>query len=390
MNDKKSIGEKVRALGLAQSSTYEEAKRYLLPGGVADQIASMQASLKPFESLRQQLDAIANPFRDIQASLAASDASRSFRETAAKLGGLDAIYQSVTGANMASALEEMKRNMGLSQAVELSSMMGSYQQERRKLLEQLLPQPDSAMAEYFNEYSSGIKAAAIKAAAAQSAQWLSSSKAITAEIERFINPQGVASLRAYWERMTQVDVGFAAEPTPTEYDRRTEVGSEVVTLVQGVAKEISSAQTQQEAADRIVLAIEGIKEPLYQKLLLSIFYPFLLAMLFSYANPYVDFHVKKSLEGASTQSANKQVKEAAREAVGDLRLLQDYRFVTAHSLAVRTEPKARGQAVGQIRRGQTVLVLDKERDFTLVTWRSEDGNIEVKGWVFSRYLNRFQ
>ena len=160
--------------------------------------------------------------------------------------------------------------------------------------------------------------------------------------------------------------------------------------MQGVVKEISTAQTKQEAADRIVLAIEGMKEPLHQKILQVIFYPFLLALLFSFVNSYVDFHVKKSLEGASTQAANKQVKEAAREAVGDLRLLRDYRFVSAQSLAVRSEPKARGQALGQLRLGQTVHVLGKEGDFTLVVWQSEDGNSELKGWVFSRYLKRFQ
>ncbi|MEF9949464.1 MAG: SH3 domain-containing protein, partial [Comamonas sp.] len=124
--------------------------------------------------------------------------------------------------------------------------------------------------------------------------------------------------------------------------------------------------------------------------LASIFLPILFFLASPFWNSYVDFHVKKNREGTSTQATNKQVKEAAREAVGDLRLLHDYRFVTAQSLAVRAEPKARGQALGQLRLGQTVHVLGKERDFTLVAWRSEDGNAELKGWVFSRYLKRFQ
>ena len=83
------------------------------------------------------------------------------------------------------------------------------------------------------------------------------------------------------------------------------------------------------------------------------------------------------------------MKEAAREAVGDVRILSDFRFVSAQSLAMKNGPKARAPVVGQLRFGQTVRVLERERDFTLVVWRSEDGKVELQGWVFSRYLKRF-
>ena len=63
--------------------------------------------------------------------------------------------------------------------------------------------------------------------------------------------------------------------------------------------------------------------------------------------------------------------------------------MSAQSLALRLGPKAKAQAIGNLRFGQTVRVLDKERDFTLVVWRSEDGKVEIQGWVFSRYLKRF-
>lgn len=124
-------------------------------------------------------------------------------------------------------------------------------------------------------------------------------------------------------------------------------------------------------------------------MLFTVFVPVLIGILFTFVNPIGDFYVKKLLEDTPKQEATKNIKNAARETVGDIRLLKDFRFVGTESLALRNAPKAKAVTVGQLHFGQTVRVIEKERDFTLVSWQSEDGKIELQGWVFSRYLKRF-
>ena len=91
-----------------------------------------------------------------------------------------------------------------------------------------------------------------------------------------------------------------------------------------------------------------------------------LVMLFT---PVFDFYVKRALEASSKQEANKNMREAGREAVNDLRLLREHRYVRAKHLAVMVAPKARGAVVGNLQFGQIVRVVESERDFSLVTWR---------------------
>lgn len=388
MNDKNNPIGNGQALGLITASTYEEAMRNLVSGGIADRLASMQSVLKPLEGMREQLDALVNPYREIQAAIAASDPSRGIREAAAKLGGIDAIFQGVTGANMSSALEDMRRYTGITNFKELFTATDSHFRSRPKLFDQYLS-INATTAKHLEEL---IGRRTYMDAAEQNAEWISSSKAMQASLERLMNPLGVASAQAYWESMVKASERYGAEGGLEESQLlgAEGMGEEIGQLVHGVAEGISKALTPQEAVDQIVQGFKAAQEPQHRWILVGIFWPILLLLLSPIWNSYVDFHMKKSLEGASTQSANKQVKEAAREAVGDLRLLHDYRFVTAQSLTVSSEPQARGQALGQLRLGQTVHVIGKERDFTLVTWRSEDGNAQLQGWVFSRYLKRFQ
>ena len=75
-----------------------------------------------------------------------------------------------------------------------------------------------------------------------------------------------------------------------------------------------------------------------------------------------------------------RVREALTDAPG---------FVSAQTLTLKAAPKARASVVAQLRFGQPVRVRETNRDFTLVACRAEDGEVELQGWVFSRYLRRF-
>lgn len=248
--------------------------------------------------------------------------------------------------------------------------------------------PSKMAAKYLEELTGSN---ALKLAAEQATKWGAPYRDLTGALERFKDPLGISSARALLESMTKASEHFGVGRL-LEKDalpESAEAHEEVVHLVQSVTKGVSKALTLQEAVDQIVQAIRATKEPLHQRLLVTILWPVLFAIVFAFVNPVADFYVKKWLEGTPKQEATKQVKEAAREVVGDVRLLNDYRFVSAQSLALKSGPKAKAPIVGQFRFGQTVRMLEKERGFTLVVWQSEDGKVELQGWVFSRYLKRF-
>jgi hypothetical protein len=93
--------------------------------------------------------------------------------------------------------------------------------------------------------------------------------------------------------------------------------------------------------------------------------------------------------GESPQAAKKSVQENARATVGSIEILAEYRYVTAKTLSVRQNTKARSSEIGCLSFGIAVRLLKKEKDFALVRWTDKDSGAEIQGWVFSRYLGKF-
>ena len=147
--------------------------------------------------------------------------------------------------------------------------------------------------------------------------------------------------------------------------------------------------------DRLFEAIKSTQDTKLQRLLWSILVPVLIGLVMAMVTPVSDFYVKKWLEGSSSrQESTKVIKQEARRAVDDVRLISDYRFVDIAKekpLVVRTKPSAKAPRVGELRFSQVVYVVEttSKKDFTLVEWRSDDGTASLKGWVFSRYLKKF-
>lgn len=338
------------------------------------ELASMQTAFRSWEGIRKQIGTIEN----LRGILAATE----------KMGLPADISRRVVPESLSSLIEKIQFNP------EIGNIL-------KKIEPISLPLPVSIgiigsgisnnpiIGEYFKSVVGNLK---IQPAGSISEKWSASDGALISAIENFKRSFADSSMQELWAGVAKASDFYdvdETQPEPSLLDAdgaREEIGQ----LVYGVTEGISKALTTQEAVDMIIQGVNSAREPRNRWILVSIFFPLLLWLVSPFFNSYVDFHMKKNLEGTSTQATNKQVKEAAREAVGDLRLLRDYRFVTAQSLAVRAEPKARGQTLGQLRLGQTVHVLGKERDFTLVTWRSEDGSAQLQGWVFSRYLKRFQ
>ncbi|WP_431049667.1 SH3 domain-containing protein [Roseateles sp. L2-2] len=152
---------------------------------------------------------------------------------------------------------------------------------------------------------------------------------------------------------------------------------------------VEAQPTLQDALNQILAAIDRNQQPRLQLYLVGVLLPILLMAFNLVLAPVADFHLKQALEATKPEN-KKGVQVVARQAVSDVRLLKELRFVGAKRLQVMASARARGAVVGQLRFGQVVRVVEKERDFTLIVWKSEDGKAELQGWVFSRYLERFK
>lgn len=371
MTDIKNLMGGAGQLELAEAAE-RAAKLYRLPAGFEAQLTALDARMKPWREIVKRLEGF-DPYRGIRAAME-------------KSGLMDKTLNGVTQTYMSAYLAQLQSNPGLNSAIKQVAEVDSAITAGVARFAQAFTQ-NASLAKLLKDND------ARRAIMAAAADWNAfHARGLAGITERLRSSHGDSSLQALLEHMAKASEPHEQEELLAAAQMLDEEGAveEVALLALDATEGISKALTSQEAVDQIVRAIVATQEPRHRWILVALLFPLLLFFASPFWNSYVDFHVKKGLEGASTQDANKQVKEAAREAVGDLRLLRDYRFVTAQSLAVRAEPKARGQVLGQLRLGQTVHMLGKEGDFTLVVWQSEDGNAELKGWVFSRYLKRFQ
>jgi hypothetical protein len=343
------------------------------------ELAALKVAMRPTEAIRRQLDAL-GPTSGIQAAM------EQHQVASARLSALRAVESS--------ALGQLRKFAGNSSSAARFVALAPALFARTKAIEEMFS-PSKLAAKYIEELTANR---ALQLAANQATRWRVHHSELIGAFERFQEPLSVSSARAFLESMAKASEPFGARrllEDASQLSASDEAREDAANLVRGITEGVSNALTAQEAVDQIVQAIQATKEPLHQKLLYIILVPLLIAIVFAFVNPIADSYVKKWMEGASKQGtpkqeATKQVRAIAREAVGDVRLLNSFRFVSAQSLALKSGPRANARVVGQLMFGQLVRVLEKERNFTLVVWSSEDGEVELQGWVFSRYLKRFK
>jgi hypothetical protein len=215
-------------------------------------------------------------------------------------------------------------------------------------------------------------------------EYLENSKSLQATLSSIANPWWEKSASQILESMSereQLMKQFA-------FNGANLTAPKVSLIAHGIAEAASKEVTLDDALKMIVEAIGEAKEPETRKWLWFILLPLIFMLLQAFINPLADVYVKKSL-AESEQESTKQINSRAAEAVGDNAWLSEHRFVARKSLKVTSNASIKSPAVGQLEYGQAVRLLEKQGDFTLVVWRSSDGEGSLRGWVLSRYLKRF-
>lgn len=188
------------------------------------------------------------------------------------------------------------------------------------------------------------------------------------------------SLDRLWPTFRDID--FSQFETSEKDEQETRQAAESIT--QAAAEQ----ESFQKAVERIVFAIQAQQNPAVQ-LRLWLFFLKVMDWLIAGAIGAAMGHYAPEVLGESPQAATKAVQENARTAVGSPQLLVDYRYVSAKVLIVRQNPRARSPEVGRLSFGKAVRLLEKEKGFSLVIWTDTESGAEIQGWVFSRYLGKF-
>lgn len=188
------------------------------------------------------------------------------------------------------------------------------------------------------------------------------------------------SLDRLWPTFRDIDLG--------QFDASEEDEQETEQAAESISQAAVQQESLQEAVERIVLAIEAQQNHTVQ-LMLWLFFRKVVDWLIAGAIGAVMGHYAPAVLGESPQAARKAVQENARTAVGSPQLLVEYRYVTANVLIVRQNPRARSSEIGRLSFGKAVKLVKKEKDFALVQWTDKESGAEIQGWVFSRYLGKF-
>ena len=70
-------------------------------------------------------------------------------------------------------------------------------------------------------------------------------------------------------------------------------------------------------------------------------------------------------------------------------IFNNFRFVDVDCLNVRTSDSINSRIVGKLYFGQVVKIIYKIRNWTLIEYIDDSEDICIKGWVFTRYIKRF-
>lgn len=127
--------------------------------------------------------------------------------------------------------------------------------------------------------------------------------------------------------------------------------------------------------------------PLLRKAVVFLIVPYIMAIFANLTTPiYQDWW--QDYAGQDLRVAKKEIRREAAE-LYDRSELIGYRFVVATRLHVRASGNIHAEVIDSLALGKTVKVLRRERSWTEIEYLHDTTGEQARGWVFSRYLERF-
>lgn len=147
-------------------------------------------------------------------------------------------------------------------------------------------------------------------------------------------------------------------------------------------------ETFEKSINRLISEIRKNKDPFVQRLILNFIFPIIVSIIISFFNPIIA-EIREHIFVRDKRAATKIVKRTISQSEIPGGVLANHRFITADILVVRSKGNRKSKIIGKLYFGQIVLMIQKKKDWSLVEWKDSDGGLFIKGWVFTRYLKKF-
>jgi hypothetical protein len=125
----------------------------------------------------------------------------------------------------------------------------------------------------------------------------------------------------------------------------------------------------------------GKQHPLIIKIIVFILLPFLI-------NVYSNKYYSDSVNNNQAQLI-RNIKTEVNKFQLDPHFIGKYRFVATRQLNVWSRGTTKSRLLGKLYFGQVVRIIQKNKNWTLVEYHNETEEVVIKGWVFTRYIKRF-
>jgi len=122
-------------------------------------------------------------------------------------------------------------------------------------------------------------------------------------------------------------------------------------------------------------------------LLSLVIIPYIVAICANLTTPFWE-GLQKESTSSEPRIAKKEIIREVNE-IYSAEYLQDYRFVSTKNLSVHTLGNKNAEIIDELYLGKTVRLIEKSKSWFLIEYQDSDTNELKQGWVFSRYLSRF-
>lgn len=190
------------------------------------------------------------------------------------------------------------------------------------------------------------------------------------------------------KEVSDLDFQFNNDGTVTAEENTYKL-SEVQSLVDRFIENLdfgSRLQTIEEGINRLSREAKKTKNPIVQQFIIGLVIWFLTTFLIG--PRIIEFQNKKSAS-QSKRVVRALKKEFIKPEFENIDF-SHIRIVATTCLNVREENNRRSTIIGKIYLGNVVTVVERRKSWTLVEWVSEDNELKIKGWVYSRYLEKLK
>ena len=193
---------------------------------------------------------------------------------------------------------------------------------------------------------------------------------------------GIANFGA--EPIINADGTLSISLDTVDLEKLHNAGTEVISHVEN-----NESENIVEAIEKLIVEVKSLKEPLIQRMLIQLIFPLILTLVFAFFNPVADFYVKEHLNKAEKKQVSNHINKEVVNNIRAKEVLRHLRYVKADVLCVRKDKSSCGKLIGYLYFGQVVEIKEKRKNWTRIKWVDETGEISIEGWVFTRYLKKF-